>query len=339
MQTVQLASETVAVWKQENLDFLLIPDNKFYCHSRENDTVSWGTMEHSLALHLAIVSLVLLNECGGTTPFPINMSSEGSGETGSEGLTTTVYSAPSPVYVSPTDELSSGTRMEQSVLSQVAGFLQDHLLLIVTSASLLVTVVFLLCCAAVVSRKRKTSSYYPSSFPAQKYVDERDSIGGSRTFSEVPDRQPDSQGAEPVDSARQLQVDIMKAAKNLRSPSRSPVSEVMGKVTEALLPEVKGLPEESATEMVEKEAHIMAPVDGTSDLQNEESCQREAQECMFDVKKDEVLKEDTFGQEAEQDEAPCAPQLPGVHQEVSSGDVKEAVLPESQMVMEETAVI
>uniref|UniRef100_A0A671RD01 Transmembrane protein 119b n=1 Tax=Sinocyclocheilus anshuiensis TaxID=1608454 RepID=A0A671RD01_9TELE len=74
-------------------------------------------------------------------------------------------------------------------------------------------------------RRRKVSIYYPCAFPSKMYVDERDKTGGARFFSEVLEKANTSSSEEPVNSARQLQEDIMLATKNLRTPIKMPRKE------------------------------------------------------------------------------------------------------------------
>ncbi|XP_009958538.1 PREDICTED: transmembrane protein 119, partial [Leptosomus discolor] len=78
--------------------------------------------------------------------------------------------------------------------------------------------------AVIVRQKHKASAYYPSSFPKKKYVDQRDKVGGTRAFSEVPEKAPDPGAEEPLDCSQQLQADILAAAQNLKSPLKAPLA-------------------------------------------------------------------------------------------------------------------
>ncbi|XP_054613014.1 transmembrane protein 119b [Dunckerocampus dactyliophorus] len=113
------------------------------------------------------------------------------------------------------------THQEADYLSKVVDFLEDNMLLILVLASLLVLVFLAVCGAIVLSRRRKVNAYYPSSFPSKMYVDERDKTGGARVFHELPEKEAARQEIKPVDSHRQLQADIMRVAKNLRSPTKT----------------------------------------------------------------------------------------------------------------------
>ncbi|KAG9354948.1 hypothetical protein JZ751_001661 [Albula glossodonta] len=224
---------------------------------RGSSPISRGTMKLSLVLHLACVSVVLLwCRSGGATPFPFNMSSEGSGDGEPELLFPTAYSTrvPAPAPVSPTPRVTTIVRIKNFILNDVVDFLRENLLLIVVVSSLLIVIIFIVCCASVMSHKRKLNAYYPSSFPAKKYVDQKDMSGGSRTFSEVPEKARDSQGGEPVDSTKQFQTDISTGTKNLRTPSKALVGEKGKEPKSNLPPETKKSQEEKPKEEEEEPA-------------------------------------------------------------------------------------
>lgn len=59
------------------------------------------------------------------------------------------------------------------------------------------------------------------------YVDQRDKSGGAKLFNEVPEKAAPELQAELLDSHKELQAAIMKAAKNLRTPTK-PVADAAG---------------------------------------------------------------------------------------------------------------
>lgn len=118
-----------------------------------------------------------------------------------------------------------GEKHTKSFLNQVVDFLQENHLPIIVITILLLLILTILCSAAILSRRRKVSTYYPCAFPSKMYVDERDKTGGVRFFNEVPEKANISCSEEPVNSARQLQEDIMLATKNLRTPVKTPWKE------------------------------------------------------------------------------------------------------------------
>ncbi|XP_035292062.1 transmembrane protein 119 [Anguilla anguilla] len=185
-------------------------------------------MTTSAVLRVAYVSAFLVWSRGcQATPFPFNITAEGSGDGEPELLFPTAYATrlPGPAAASPTPRVTTAVRIKNFILNEVVDFLRDNLLLIVVVSSLLIVVVFIVCCASAMSHKRKLKAYYPASFPAKKYVDQKDKKGGSRTFSEVPGKGHDCQKAEPADSSGQQQADAAAANKNLRTPSKALVGE------------------------------------------------------------------------------------------------------------------
>ncbi|KAJ8415257.1 hypothetical protein AAFF_G00422370 [Aldrovandia affinis] len=196
-------------------------------------------MKLSLFLGLACMSGILLWSHGcAATPYAFNISAEGSGDMEPEILVPTPSSTLVPATVSPTVRVTTAVRIKNFILNDVVDFLRDNLLLIIVVSSLLIVIVFIVCCASVMSHKRKLNAYYPSSFPAKKYVDRKDKSGGRRTFDEVPAKAHDSQKGEPVDSAKQFQTDIATVNKNLRTPSKALVGE-RGKEPKSIQPETQ----------------------------------------------------------------------------------------------------
>uniref|UniRef100_A0A3B3QV56 Transmembrane protein 119a n=1 Tax=Paramormyrops kingsleyae TaxID=1676925 RepID=A0A3B3QV56_9TELE len=162
-------------------------------------------MKLSLFLSLACVSTILLWNCScDATPFPFNMSAEGSGESDPEVIEPASFTTRSPDHVSPTPRVTTATRIKHFILNQVVDFLRENLLLIIVISSLVIILIFIVCCASVMSHKRKLNAYYPSSFPTKKY-------------------------ARPLEPVKQPQTDNRMITKNLRTPSNALVGEKEGK--------------------------------------------------------------------------------------------------------------
>lgn len=173
------------------------------------------------ALHLASLCLVFCLSSGSATPLPFYSLLEGSAD--EEELTNSTSSLPtsnssSEYQTTPADP----AHVETEFLSQVKDFLEENMLLILVACSFILLFFLIICGAIFMSRRRKVNAYYPSSFPSKMYVDHRDKIGGAKLFNEVPEKAAPEQEGEPVDSHKQLQADIMRAAKSLRTPNKSP---------------------------------------------------------------------------------------------------------------------
>ncbi|XP_037607802.1 transmembrane protein 119b [Sebastes umbrosus] len=173
-----------------------------------------------MALHLIGLCVVFCIGSSSATPRPFYGLLEGS--TDEEELTILTSSLPTSNISTEYQTTPAGpTHVETDFLNRVVDFLEENMLLILVAGSFVLLVFLIICGAIVMSRRRKVNAYYPSSFPSKMYVDDRDKTGGAKLFNEVPEKAVPEQESEPVDSHKQLQADIMRAAKRLRTPNKS----------------------------------------------------------------------------------------------------------------------
>lgn len=172
-----------------------------------------------MALHLIGLCVVLCISSSSATPLPFYSFLEGS--TDEEELSNSTSFLPTSNISSEYQTTPvSPTHVETDFLSHVVNFLEENTLLILVAGSFILLVFLVICGAIFMSRRRKVNAYYPSSFPSKMYVDHRDKTGGTKPFNEVPEKPAPEQQSEPVDSHKQLQADIMRAAKSLRTPNK-----------------------------------------------------------------------------------------------------------------------
>ncbi|XP_034751347.1 transmembrane protein 119b [Etheostoma cragini] len=172
-----------------------------------------------ITLHLICLCAVFCISSILATPLLFYSSQEGS--TDEEELSNFTSSLPTSNVSSEYQTTPVGpTHVETDFLNQVVDFLEDNMLLILVAGSLILLLFLIICGSIIMSRRRKVNAYYPSSYPSNMYVDHRDKTGGAKLFNEVPEKHAPEQGCEPVDSHKQLQADIMRATKRLRTPNK-----------------------------------------------------------------------------------------------------------------------
>ncbi|XP_068937982.1 transmembrane protein 119 [Petaurus breviceps papuanus] len=170
------------------------------------------------AAHSVLVQAALLEDNGGSGDM------EGSSAS-SPSLSPPRTPALSPTSVGPQPTPLGGPSPPTNFLDGIVDFFREYMLLIAVVGSLVFLLLFIICAAVIVQQKHKASAYYPSSFPKKKYVDQSDRTGGTRAFSEVPDKAPDAHPEDTAgDSSRQLQADILAATQNLKSPTKGPLA-------------------------------------------------------------------------------------------------------------------
>ncbi|KAM7392908.1 hypothetical protein PAMA_007834 [Pampus argenteus] len=171
---------------------------------------------------LRLVGLSAVFCISGTLATPPSFYIPLEGSTDEEELNNFTSSLPTSDLLSDYQTTPVGpTHVDADFLSQVMNLLKENMLLVLVAGTFILIVFLIICGAIFMSRRRKVNAYYPSSYPSKMYVDHRDKTGGSKPFNEVPDKAAPEQESEPVDSHKQLQADITRAAKSLRTPNKS----------------------------------------------------------------------------------------------------------------------
>ncbi|XP_026032711.1 transmembrane protein 119b [Astatotilapia calliptera] len=179
-----------------------------------------GKMPLLMALHHIGLCVVLCISSSLSTPLPYSDTLEGSIDEEDNNYFT-FYQPITNVSTEYQTAPANTAQEETDFLNQLVNFLNENMLLILVAASLILLVFLIICGAVFMSHRRKVNAYYPSSFPSKMYVDDRDKSGGAKPFNEVQEKASPGQESEPVDSHKQLQADIMRAAKSLRAPNKS----------------------------------------------------------------------------------------------------------------------
>ncbi|MEE6509587.1 hypothetical protein FKM82_026925 [Ascaphus truei] len=105
----------------------------------------------------------------------------------------------------------NGTSTSLNILNNIVQFLKEYMLLIIV----------------------------------KEYVNHDDMSGGAKAFNEIPEKAQDAKAEEVVDSTKQLQVDILNAAQNLKSPTKATSPKEDPKIPE----ETKGTQEGTVKDM------------------------------------------------------------------------------------------
>lgn len=173
-----------------------------------------------VALHRLSLSVVFCITSSMATPLPFYSPLEGSTDEEEHGYINSSVSTrilPTEYQTTPADPVQE----ETDLLKQLVSFLEKNMLLILVATTFLLLVCLIICGAVIMSRRRKVNAYYPSSFPSKMYVDHQDKTGGAKPFNEVQGKAAAEEQREPVDSHKQLQADIMRVVKSLRTPNKS----------------------------------------------------------------------------------------------------------------------
>ncbi|XP_020780927.2 transmembrane protein 119b isoform X2 [Boleophthalmus pectinirostris] len=170
-----------------------------------------------------LISLLTVYTLSRTLASPLALYSAFEGSTDEDELFNSTSSLAPTYLFSELPTTPAGPHVNADALKRVEDFLRENTLLILVTITLVFLIFLILCGAFFMSRKRKFNAYYPSSFPSKMYVDHRDKTGGAKTFSDLPEKASLEQISETIDSHKQLQADIMRAARSLRSPNKSAV--------------------------------------------------------------------------------------------------------------------
>lgn len=197
------------------------------------------------------------------------------GSTDEEEIFNTTASFLNTYLFSELPTTPAGPHVNADALKRVENFLRENTLLILVTITLVFLIFLIICGAFFMSRKHKLNAYYPSSFPSKMYVDHRDKTGGAKPFHEVPEKESLEQINEPMDSHKQLQADIMRAARSLRTANKTVVDGQKedhsadgslkprdSSILDALLP---SLPEEEPCQLSVSETTAVSSEENTSE--------------------------------------------------------------------------